>query len=199
MDDSTLLILVLMVVLALLWVFVWGPKAKAARAERERLAALEKERREAERRKLLAERDELLQALRLKTPKFILQARLDFEREYRVKGEGVFGQEMSPLACFGYRVGKTNGRTEAERHAILDYAIVADLDSVLPFLPATYRKEWGEPLSIKRFNRIKEHLENMADLRRGRRNFEVAVSHWRSDAAWFHASHRHLVEKYRAI
>jgi len=26
---------------------------------------------------------------------------------------------MSPLVCFGYRVGVTNGRPEHERHAIL--------------------------------------------------------------------------------
>jgi hypothetical protein len=106
---------------------------------------------------------------------------------------------MSPLVCFGYRVGKTNGRSETERRAILDYAIAADLDATLPFLPKSYRLEWGGPLSAARFNRILHHLNNMADLRDGRRNFDAAVSHWRNDASWFQRQQRSLVEKYRDL
>ena len=129
-----------------------------------------------------------------------MKARLEFEREYRSKGgEGMFGQEMSPLVCFGYRVGKTSGRTESERRTILKYAIAADYDTTLPFLPAAYRNDWGGPLSVTRFNRIYQHLNNMADLRDGRRNFEAAVSHWRADASWFHSQQRPRVEKYSAI
>ena len=51
MNDGSVLILFLLVALALLWFFVWGPQAKEARAERERRAAearAERERREAE-------------------------------------------------------------------------------------------------------------------------------------------------------
>ena len=111
----------------------------------------------------------------------------------------MFGQEMSPLVCFGYRVGKTAGRTESERRTILEYAIAADYDMTLPFLPAAYRNDWGGPLSVRRFDRIYQHLNNMADLRDGRRNLEAAVSHWRADASWFHSQQRPRVEKYRAI
>ena len=111
----------------------------------------------------------------------------------------MFGQEMSPLVCFGYRVGKTKGRTEVERRAILEYAVAADYDTTLSFLPASYRNDWGGPLSVARFNRIYQHLSNMADLRDNRRNFEVAVSHWRADASWFNMQQRPRVEKYRAI
>ena len=111
----------------------------------------------------------------------------------------MFGQEMSPLVCFGYRVGKTKGRTEVERRAILEYAVAADYDTTLPFLPPSYRNDWGGPLSVARFNRIYQHLSNMADLRDNRRNFEVAVSHWRADASWFNMQQRPRVEKYRAI
>ena len=211
MNDGSTLILFLLVALALLWFFVGGPQAKEAREERARLAAesraekerreaKERARREAERVRLQTERDDLLKSIRSGAPDFILKARLEFEREYRSKGgEGMFGQEMSPLVCFGYRVGKTNGRTEAERRAILEYAVAADYDATLPFLPASYRDDWGSPLSIARFNRIYQHLNNMADLRDGRRNFEVAVSHWRADASWFHTQQRHRVEKYHAI
>ena len=200
MGDGGLLVLLLLVAILLLWMLVWGPKAKAAREERERLAAEARARREAELAKLKAERDDLLKSIRTRAPDFILNARLDFEREYRASGgDGVFGQEMSPLVCFGYRVGKTNGRSETERRAILDYAIAADLDATLPFLPKNYRLEWGGPLSAARFNRILHHLNNMADLRDGRRNFDVAVSHWRNDASWFQRQQRPLVEKYRDL
>ena len=200
MNDGSVLILFLLVALALLWFLVWGPQAKEARAERERREAEDRARREAERSRLKAEREALLKSIRTGAPDFILKARLEFEREYRSKGgEGMFGQEMSPLVCFGYRVGKTAGRTESERRTILEYAIAADYNTTLPFLPAAYRNDWGGPLSVTRFNRIYQHLNNMADLRDGRRNFEAAVSHWRADASWFQSQQRPRVEKYRAI
>ena len=178
MDDATLVILLLLAGLLFVWLIVLGPKAKEARAERQRLEAEERAGLEAERARLRDERDALLKSIRAGAPDFILKARLEFEREYHSKGgEGMFGQEMSPLVCFGYRVGKTAGRTETERRAILEYALAADYDATLPFLPASYREDWGSPLSVTRFNRIYQHLNNMADLRDGRRNFEVAVSH----------------------
>jgi hypothetical protein len=96
-------------------------------------------------------------------------------------------------------VGKTNGRTETERRAILEYAVAAEYDAALPFLPTSYREDWGSPLSVTRFNRIYQHLNNMADLRDGRRNFEVAVSHWRADASWFQMQQRPRVEKFRGL
>ena len=200
MNDGSILILFLLVALALLWFFVWGPQATEARAAKERRDAEERAGREAERAKLLDERENLLKSIRTGAPDFILKARLEFQREYRSKGgEGMFGQEMSPLVCFGYRVGKTKGRTEVERRAILEYAVAADYDTTLPFLPPSYRNDWGGPLSVARFNRIYQHLSNMADLRDNRRNFEVAVSHWRADASWFNMQQRPRVEKYRAI
>lgn len=200
MDDATLVILLLLGALLLLWLLVLRPKAKEAREERQRLDAEARARREAERARLRDERDALLKSIRSSAPDFILKARLEFEREYRSKGgEGMFGQEMSPLVCFGYRVGKTAGRTETERRVILEYALAADYDATLPFLPASYREDWGSPLSVTRFNRIYQHLNNMADLRDGRRNFEVAVSHWRADASWFQLQQRPRVEKYRAL
>ena len=200
MNDGSILILFLLVALALLWFFVWGPQATEARAAKERRDAEERAGREAERAKLLDERENLLRSIRTGAPDFILKARLEFQREYHSKGgEGMFGQEMSPLVCFGYRVGKTKGRTEVERRAILEYAVAADYDTTLPFLPPSYRNGWGGPLSVARFNRIYQHLSNMADLRDNRRNFEVAVSHWRADASWFNMQQRPRVEKYRAI
>ena len=169
-----------------------------ARADRERLA--EEERPRTDRERLEDERDELLRSRRVAAPGFILREAFDFEREYRsTGGDGFFGQEMSPLACFGYRVGTIRGRNNSERQAILKYAIVANFDSMLSFLPADYLSDWGSPLSLNRFNRIYHHLTSMADLRDGRRNFEVAVSDWRNDANWFKTDHKELVYKYRMI
>jgi hypothetical protein len=200
MGDGGLLVLLLLAAILLLWMLVWGPKAKAAREETERLAAQARARREAELARLKSEREDLLKSIRLRAPDFIMKARLDFEREYRASsGDGVFGQEMSPLVCFGYRVGKTSGRIEMERRAILEYAVAADYDATLPFLPASYRNDWGIPLSVTRFNRIYQHLNSMADLRDGRRNFEVAVSDWRADSSWFHTQLLSVVEKFRDL
>jgi hypothetical protein len=244
MDASVLVILFLMGALLVLWLFIWGPKAKetraeqerqvatarveqerqatavraeragqaaaaraeqerqlaAARLERERRDAVDRARRDSDRTRLQAERDNLLKSIRAGAPDFILRARIDFEREYRSSGgEGLFGQEMSPLVCFGYRVGRTNGRTETERRAILEYAVASDFDATLPFLPATYRDDWGRPLSIVRFNRIHQHLNSMADLRDGRPNYAVAVSHWRADASWFQIQQGPRVDKYRGL
>lgn len=200
MNDSVLWIVLLLIAVLILWFLVLLPKLKLARAERERRAAEEAARLAAQRARLNAELEDVLKKIRGKAPDFILKARLEFEREYRAGGgEGFFGQEMSPLVGFGYRVGTTNGRTEAERRVILEYAVAADLDATLPFLPKSYRDEWGAPLSLTRFNRIYTHLNSMADLRDGRRNFEVAVSHWRADASWFHLHLLQLVEKFRAV
>jgi hypothetical protein len=195
-----ILVLFLLVAVLVLWLLVWEPRAREARIMREKRAAEEAAQRAAERARLLLEREELLKSIRATAPDFILSARLEFEREYRAGGgEGQFGQEMSPLLCFGYRVGKTNGRTEHERQAILKYAMAADLNTSLPFLPSSYREEWGAPLTVARFNRVYQHICNMADLREGRRNFEVAVSHWRSDARWLRSKQVPLVEKFHAI
>jgi hypothetical protein len=200
MNDDAILILLLLITAIVLWLLVFGPKVKQARAERERRAAAEAERRAAERARLKAEREVLLKKIRGNAPDFILRARLEFEREYRaVGGEGSFGQEMSPLVCFGYHVGKTIGRIETERHSILEYAVAADLDTALPFLPESYRSQWGAPLSIIRFNRIYTHLNNNADRQGNQRNLDVAVSQWRADAAWFHSNQLLLVEKFTEI
>ena len=169
-----------------------------ARADRERLA--EEERPRTDRERLEDERDELLRSRRVAAPGFILREAFDFEREYRsTGGNGFFGQEMSPLACFGYRVGITRGRNNSERQAILKYAIVANFDSMLSFLPADYLSDWGSPLSLNRFNRIYHHLTSMADLRDGRCGYENAILDWRNDANWFKTDHKELVYKYCMI
>lgn len=93
------------------------------------------------------------------------------------------GQELSPLTCFGYRVGKSNGRPQKIRHEILEYALVGQIPT---FFPAAYIYEWGEPRSLKRYNRIIRHLKSQADSReKSNKDYSVAIEEWRSDARWF--------------
>lgn len=212
MNETFLLVIIF--IAFLIWLFILRPKAEEARFERERQrakAAAEQERQQAkaraERERLNAaaekrekkskeDKDQLLQKIRSTAPDFILKAKLEFEREFRSQtDQSFFGQEMSPLTCFGYRVGKTNGRPESERQAILRYAIVADLDVSLPFLPSNYRQEWGEPLSETRITRICSHLNGMADLRSSRSNFEFAISQWRKDAVWIRTEQLGMTKK----
>lgn len=191
-DDSLLTIFILLLVLVLL-LLAWLPKHRAARAEKERLA-------EEERQRLRAQREAYLTTIRSGAPRFIQDARREFEHEHGAgPGNSTFPNEMSPLLCFGYRVGITNGRPEGERQAILRYTLAADLDSELRFLPAAYRSEWGGPLSVQRFNRIRQHLINLAELHSGKSNFGVAISHWRSDAEWFEAHELQTVRKFDTL
>lgn len=197
MNDGLILLVLLALALLLAWLLWFGPRA---RAERERLAAAERARQEAERERLRAERQEMLRTRRAAAPEFIHRAKLDFERSYRSQGGAAqFGQDMSPLVCFGYRVGVTAGLPEPQRRAILDYALVADLDAAVPFLPAAYRRDWGAPLSVTRFNRICHHLTALADLRDGRRGYDTAVAEWRADADWFHDTQRAAVLRYGGL
>jgi hypothetical protein len=125
-----------------------------------------------------------IQRVRKNVPGFIPQSIIDFERENKpaLQSANFEGQEISPLACFGYRVGKINGRPENQRRAILEYAFFAGIPS---FFPRPYASNWGEPATLKRFQRIIDHLVMLADQRDGRRNYEVAIEHWRGDAWWF--------------
>jgi hypothetical protein len=188
-SNEPLLIFALLIAALIFWLTVLRPEAIAAEAARAEA-----------RRGLRAERDELLARIRSEAPGFILRARNDFEQEYRSKGSvTLFGQEMSPLLCFGYRVGTARGRSEAERRAILTYCLAVDFDATLNFLPADYLAEWGAPMSVQRFNRIYNHLTSRADIQDGRANHALAVQQWRDDAAWFHDAKIADVQRFRAL
>ncbi len=164
-SNEALLIFALLIAALVFWLTFLRPKAIAAEATRAEA-----------RRRLRAERDELLAKIRSAVPGFILKARNDFEQEYRSKGSmTLFGQEMSPLLCFGYRVGTARGRGEADRRAILTYCLAVDFDATLNFLPSDYLAEWGAPMSIQRFTRIYNHLTSRADIQDGRANLALAV------------------------
>jgi hypothetical protein len=206
MDGNGLIIILLIIVGIVLWIVFLRPQAQEKRAEILRLEAEERERqlkleaelqakREAEEKRLKKERANYIKSVRENQPNFILQARIEFERAYKASGGSTsfFGQEKSPLACFGYVVGKTKGRKPAERKQIIEYTLCAEIPE---FFQKSYSMEWGTPLSIKRFNRINSHITSMADLRANRQSFETAVSEWRSDASWMQQSlkGRHLLK-----
>jgi flagellar biosynthesis GTPase FlhF len=221
MNEAFLLVIIFIALL--IWLFVIKPKAEESRIEWERQRAkarVEQEKkdeearikRERQRAKARAEqerqeeearikRERLKRAVEEREKKITKQNdQLEFEREFKSQTyQSFFGQDMSPLTCFGYRVGKTNGRPENERQAILRYAIVADLDISLPFLPIEYRQEWGSPLSETRVSRICNHLKAMADLRSTRSNFEFAIAQWRKDAVWVQAEHRSIMHQFKSV
>ena len=73
-----------------------------ARSKQERQKAAAKKREK----KSIEDKEQLLRKIRSTAPDFILKAKLEFEREFRSQtDQSFFGQEMSPLTCFGYWVG----------------------------------------------------------------------------------------------
>lgn len=180
-------------------------KAESERkAERERKAAEERQReaeREVERarraekeRQRKAEADAREQAERDKAQKkrddFIGRPiPPDIQRDMRAFLDGSFvGEDRSPLAYVGYRVGKTRGLASRERQRRLDVCfrieIPADLD-------AKYQA-WGAPATYQRFHSIDKHLKMLADLRGGRSNQRFAVADWEEDRTWFQGEFREL-------
>jgi hypothetical protein len=164
MDNQGPLILVLVLFIVIILLVAWMPRLKAMQSERERSRSAEMDR-------LQKERESHLNSIISGAPRFIHDERRDFELNYRASNGGKdFPNEMSPLVCFGYRVGKSKGRPEHERRSVLRYALAANLDTELSFLQARYRSEWGCPLSIKRFNRIYQHLIYLTELHAGKPN-----------------------------
>ena len=50
-------------------------------------------------------------------------------------------------------------------------------------LPGKYRR-WGRPVTYQRYASIFNHLLMLANQRRGRSNYQFAVSDWEADAQW---------------
>ena len=141
------------------------------------------------------ELNEYLTSIRINKPGYILKAQIEFERDYKSTENlsDFFGVDRSPLSCFGYVVGKTKGRSAKDRKDILEYSLCAQIPD---YFPKDYINDWGNPFTLKRYNKIISHLTALADLRENRKNLEVAVSHWRTDAAWFSKSFYEKVIKF---
>jgi len=56
---------------------------------------------------------------------------------------------------------------------------------------ATYMNEWGEPNSLKRFEKLVQFLGNMIEGNQTRPNSKLAVRQWREDLEWVQNYHAH--------
>ncbi len=113
----------------------------------------------------------------------------DIKRDMRAFLDGSFvGEDRSPLAYVGYRVGKTRGLASRERQRRLDVCFRIEIP---PDLDAKYLG-WGAPATYQRFQSIEKHLKMLADMRSGRSNQRFAVADWEADRAWFLSEYREL-------
>ena len=101
------------------------------------------------------------------------------------------GADRSPLAYVGYHVGAKIGLTtwDRERRMLVCFRIN------IPGKLREYRT-WGGPASRERLNAMHHHLLMLADMRRARPNYEMAVSEWQRDAYWLKAEVGDLAEKF---
>jgi hypothetical protein len=90
-----------------------------------------------------------------------------------------FSYEEGLLSCYGYKVG-IKGLPELERHKILDAVFTLPLLSVNS---ETYLREWGEPNSTERLQKLSRSIAAFARTAKGRTNgdFRKAIQDWESD------------------
>jgi hypothetical protein len=94
----------------------------------------------------------------------------------------VFKYEKGLLKEFGYKVG-INGLPESQRRQILDHIY----DKRLDFNDnSTYLKEWGEPQSDKRLQKIAESIAAFSRnaKRRNIKSLSKAIQDWEADLAY---------------
>lgn len=125
-------------------------------------------------------------------PPHLKEALADFLSSCKENGIGKWN-EFSPLVCFGYRVGKNNGRPEKIRREIIYFTWYAEIPEIIPH---SYAVQWGRPGTYKRFEKIHKHLQKLGRQRQFRKNYEVAVEQWLSDASWFYDEYRALARRY---
>lgn len=156
--------------------------------------AAERERREEEARRKKAEADAREQAERDRAQKehdALVERPIppDIKRDMRAFLEGSFvGEDRSPLAYVGYRVGKTRGLASRERQRRLDVCFRIEIPSDLD----PKYQGWGAPATYQRFRSIEKHLKMLADMRSGRSNQRFAVADWQADRKWFQGEYREL-------
>lgn len=113
----------------------------------------------------------------------------DIKRDMRAFLNGSFvGEDRSPLAYVGYRVGKTRGLVSRERQSRLDVCFRVEIPSDLD----PKYQGWGAPATYQRFRSIEKHLKMLADMRSGRSNQRFAVADWEADRTWFQREYREL-------
>lgn len=181
MNDDPPLFLFLLLAALVIWFFFFRETAAQKQARKE-----EEERRERERQRLEEERREAREAAKKEfdslVPAGVQRSHREFLAENPLpKGQQWYGEDVSPLTYYRYRVGKTRGLRETERHEIIRYVLRARLGNPLA---VSYQRSWGRPLSRKRRSAICSHLDKLAAQRASRRNYETVVAHWEADSAW---------------
>lgn len=121
----------------------------------------------------------------------------DIQRAMRefLSNNQFFGEDHSPLTYVGYRVGKTNGLPVQERRRRLRACFQIEIP---PQLAAKYQA-WGAPVTYQRFTSMCQHITMLADMRRERPNYEVAVSDWEADEAWLKTEYGSVAERLRRL
>ena len=121
----------------------------------------------------------------------------DIQRDMRefLSAGHFFGEEHSPLAYVGYKVGKTNGLPVQERHRRLRACFQIEIPRQL----ADKYQAWGPPVTWRRFTSMVQHITMLADMRRERLNYEVAVSNWEADVVWLKTEYGSLTERLRRV
>lgn len=143
------------------------------RREEERL---ERERKEADARK------EFDQFVSQGMPASVAKGHSGFRSENPLQiGQTWYGEDVSPLTYYGYRVGKTRGLRKSERCEIIYYVMRVRLTDPLAL---SYQSSWGAPLSSRRRQAIISHINKLAAQRSSRRGYEVAVAEWSEDSKW---------------
>lgn len=166
-------------------------KREQAQAEARRVAEAEQARRRAEEEKARSEVEQERQRI------LIAPLHADILRDMSafLRAGQFFGEDHSPLAYVGYKVGKTSGLPTHERRRRLRACFQIEIPDQL----ADKYEAWGAPVTSGRFSAMHQHIKMLADMRRKRRNFEVAVSHWDEDEAWFREEHAKLAERLRRV
>lgn len=179
-DPPIALILVLLASFAVWFFFIReSEQQKQARLERER--KLEEERRERERQKERAKVEFDTHVSRGIPPRVASTHRSFLNENPLPAGRAWYGEEVSPLTFYGYRVGKARGLNQAARRDIIEYVLRARL---IDPLARSYQSNWGTPLSPRRRVAIISHLNKLAAQRASRRGYEVAVAEWEADSRW---------------
>jgi hypothetical protein len=119
----------------------------------------------------------------------------DIQRDMRafLKAGNFSGEEQSPLAYVGYKVGKTHGLPPWDRQRRLTVCFQTEIPRQL----AAQYQAWGRPATHRRFVSMCQHLRMLANTRRHRANYEHAVADWETDETWFRSEFGSVADRLR--
>jgi hypothetical protein len=92
------------------------------------------------------------------------------------------------LKTVGYSVGN-NGETTPTRHAIIDYIMTKPLP---PIGSISYMVSWGDPLTLKRYQKLCRTLESFISNANSRYSMGLACYHWEQELRYIQEKWSHL-------